>query len=78
MTQNIDPQAPVSRYSTLSVIAFVLDFVFAPAGIICAHIALAQSNRRGGRGRGFSMSGLVVGYTLLALGIIGVIIRVVH
>jgi hypothetical protein len=78
MAQNSDPQAPVGRFSALSVIAFVLDFLFAPAGIICAHIALAQSSRNGGRGRGFSKSALIVGYTLLAIDIIGLIIRIIQ
>jgi hypothetical protein len=65
--------------NTLAIIALILGFVFAPAGIICGHIALGQIKRTGEGGRGLALAGLILGYVftaLFVLYIIGVIIFV--
>jgi hypothetical protein len=73
-----EPQYPPSRYSALAVAAFVLDFIFAPAGIVCAHIALAQAKQNRDRGRAFSEAALAIGYGILALGIIGLALQTIR
>jgi hypothetical protein len=65
--------------NTLAIIALILGFVFAPAGIVCGHIALGQIKRTGEGGRGLALAGLILGYVFTAifvLYIIGVIIFV--
>jgi peptidyl-prolyl cis-trans isomerase B (cyclophilin B) len=64
------------RYNTLSIIAFVLAFVVSLGAVICGHIALAQINRTGERGRGFAIWALVLGYLGILLGVIYIVVIV--
>lgn len=67
--------------NTLSIVAFVcslaglVTYVSAVAGIICGHIALNQMRRSNDpTGRGFAVASLVIGYTIVALGVAAIVL----
>jgi peptidyl-prolyl cis-trans isomerase B (cyclophilin B) len=45
-------------------------------GIVLSHIGLSQIKRTGESGRGFALTGLVVGYCLVGLSVLAVIVFV--
>lgn len=49
--------APNDRWNTMSIVGFVLSFVFCPAGLILSIIALRQINRTQERGKAFAIAG---------------------
>jgi hypothetical protein len=67
---------PPRRTNTLaiaSLVCSVLGFttgVSAIAGVICGHMALSQIPRTGEEGRSLAIAGLVIGYGVLALGLL--------
>lgn len=58
---------PTPPQNVLAVVAFVLSFFVALAGIVCGHIALSQIKRSHERGRGLAVAALVIGYASLAV-----------
>lgn len=65
------PEPPVSRaanYSyeppinVLAVVSLILSILFAPAGIVTGHIALAQIRKSRDKGRGVALAGTIIGY----------------
>ncbi|MBI5161132.1 MAG: DUF4190 domain-containing protein [Micrococcales bacterium] len=52
-------------------------FVAPVAGIITGHIALSQIKRTGQQGRGMALAGVIVGYSLAGLTVIGIVIYVI-
>jgi len=74
---------PGGRMNTFSIISFasaiggailsflpfigLIVFVSVPGAIITGHIALSQIKRTGGRGRGFALTGVIIGYLSVAL-----------
>ncbi|MEB0285329.1 MULTISPECIES: thioredoxin domain-containing protein [Cryobacterium] len=58
------PQVP--RTNTLAIVSLVSAFVVSLVAVITGHIALGQIARRGERGRGLAIAGLVIGYVGLA------------
>lgn len=81
---NVAPPAPQGqpysaaplgpRTNTLAIIALIAAFVFAPAGIICGHIALSQIKRTGEGGQGLALWGTILGYVFTALGLLAIIL----
>jgi hypothetical protein len=79
------PAAPIARTNRLAIAALVCGIVqfgypfakgFALAGIaaiILGHRAIRQINRSGDRGYGLAKAGLILGYAVLALSLIGII-----
>jgi hypothetical protein len=63
-------QDPANRTNPLSVASFFLSFFICLLGIVMGHIALKQIKRTGEGGRGLAIAGLVIGYTILVLGLI--------
>ena len=51
--------------SSAAIASLVVDFFFAPVGIVLGHIALRTIARDKLRGRGVAIAGVVVGYVLL-------------
>jgi hypothetical protein len=51
-----------------------LGAVIAPVGAILGHVALNQIKRTDEEGRGMALAGVIVGWALTALAIIGVIV----
>jgi peptidyl-prolyl cis-trans isomerase B (cyclophilin B) len=67
------PPPPVRQTNAWAVAALVSSFVFAPMGIVAGHIALSQIKRTGDEGKGLAIAGLVIGYMLTAVMIVGLI-----
>lgn len=63
--------------NSLAIVALVSSLVFAPLGIIFGHISLSQIKRTGEQGRGMALAGLVIGYVVTVLAIIGLAITLV-
>ena len=57
-------QAPMN---TLSIVSLVCAFVFAPAGLVCGIIALSQIKKKGERGKGMAIAGVVISALSLLL-----------
>jgi hypothetical protein len=57
---------PPQSTNTLAVVALVLAFVFAPAAIVCGHIARKQIRTSGESGDGLALAGLICGYVFTA------------
>jgi hypothetical protein len=62
--------APASRVNSLAVLALVFAFVFAPAGIVLAHLARRRITESGERGAGLATAALVVGYVIVAVAVV--------
>lgn len=65
------PQESTNTCATLSVVFAIL---FAPAGAVLGHVALAQIKRTGQRGRDRAIIGLVVSYVLIVITVVGLVI----
>lgn len=59
----------------LSLSGLVVGITVIP-GIVLSHIGLSQIKRTGESGRGFALTGLVVGYCLVGLSVLAVIVVV--
>ena len=71
------PTAPVNEHTnTLSILAIIFGFAGSILGIVFGHIALAQIRRTAEQGRGLAITGLVVGYIGLAIGVIALIVAI--
>lgn len=53
--------------NVLAIIALIAAFVFAPAAIICGHIALGQIKRTGEGGHALALWGTILGYVFTAI-----------
>lgn len=69
--------APVNKWNTMSIIGFVLSFVFAPAGLILSIIALREVNRSREQGKAFAIAGIVISAVALVILLITIIIAVI-
>jgi hypothetical protein len=67
----------VAPTNTLAILALVLAFVFAPAGVICGIIARKQIRQTHEQGEGLAIAGIVVGSILVALGVLYVLFVIV-
>jgi hypothetical protein len=57
--------------NTMAILALVLALVFSPAGIICGHIARRQIAQTGEDGAGLATAGMVIGYVITGLYVLG-------
>ena len=74
------PQGPYGPYgqgppprggpNVLAILSLVLAFVFAPAGIVCGHLAKRQIRQTGEEGDQLATWGLVLSYIFTAIGLI--------
>ena len=68
--------APNDRWNTMSIVGFVLSFVFCPAGLILSIIALRQINRTQERGKAFAIAGIVISAIAIVIVIIAIILAI--
>ena len=68
---------PVRGTNTMAILALVMAFVLAPLGLIFGIVARRQIRETGEDGDGLALAGVVIGATLTALYIIGIVIAVV-
>ena len=66
----------VPRTNTLSIVSLITGFFCSIAAVITGHLALNQIRRTGQTGRGFAITGLILGYLGIALFTLGVIFAV--
>lgn len=52
--------------NTFAVVAVILAFMQPVAGVVFGHLALGQIKRNGDTGRGLALTGLIVGYVMIA------------
>jgi hypothetical protein len=76
VAQTVPRTPPVAIWSLiLTVLSFTCGWLFtAIPAVICGHIARAKIRKSGGAlgGRGIATTGLILGYTALVLGIMGI------
>ena len=72
----VNPLAVVALVSSL-VGLFVIPVIGQIVGIITGHISLKQLKTTGERGRGMALSGVLIGYISLGLGILAIVLLVV-
>lgn len=72
----VSPLAIVALVSSL-VGLFVIPVIGQIVGIITGHIALKQVKTSGERGRGMALSGVLIGYISLGLGILLIVLTIV-
>ncbi len=74
------PQRPTNVLAIISLVASCAGWLIpgaSIAGIITGHIALGQIKRTGEGGRGLALGGVIVGYSLTGLAILGIIAYIV-
>jgi hypothetical protein len=59
-----------ARYNVLSIVGFILAFVFSLAGLIVSIIAFSQIKKTGERGRGLALAGIILSAVFMVVGII--------
>lgn len=67
----------VEQLQSLSGFLFGASFLSNVGAVATGHVALSQIKRGRGSGRGWALGGLITGYVLLALAVIGVLAVVV-
>ncbi len=72
------PYGTPSRTNTMAILAIIFGFVFSVLGIVFGHIALSQIKRTGESGRGLALTGLIVGYVSVGLGVVFLILYVLY
>lgn len=66
------PYAPqIMPTNTMAILALVFVFIFAPVSIVFGHIAKRQMSRSGEEGNGLATAGLILGYIVTAIMVIG-------
>jgi len=70
--QPVRPPQPtnVAQTNAFALVSVILAFLQPIAGIVFGHIALSQIKRNGDTGRGLALTGVIVGYVWLALGLL--------
>lgn len=64
---------PTAEVNTLATLSVVFAFVFAPAGAVLGHVALAQIKRRNEPGRQRAILGLTLSYAVILLALIALV-----
>ncbi|MEH0058068.1 DUF4190 domain-containing protein [Auritidibacter ignavus] len=60
--------------NTLSIIGFILAFLFAPVGAILSHVARGQIKKSGERGGGLALAGIIIGWVVTVLAIVALVV----
>jgi hypothetical protein len=63
--------------NTMAILALVLAFVFAPAGLILGIVARRQIKRTGEEGNGLALAGIIVGGIFTALAVLFIVLIIV-
>jgi hypothetical protein len=74
----VPPGYPPAFYrrptNTLAVLALVMAFVFAPAGLVLGIVARRQIRETGEEGDGLALAGIIVGAIACALVVLGIVL----
>ena len=63
--------------NTMAILALVLAFAFAPAGLILGIIARKQIKQTGEQGDGLALAGIIIGAIATALFVLGIVLWIV-
>jgi hypothetical protein len=63
--------------NTMAILALVLAFVFAPAGLVLGIIARRQIRRTGEEGDGLALAGIIVGGIVTAIFVLGIVFWII-
>jgi hypothetical protein len=61
----------------MAILALVLAFVFAPAGLVLGIIARRQIRRTGEEGDGLALAGIIVGGIVTAIFVLGIVFWII-
>ena len=64
------------RTNVMAILGLVFAFVFSPLGIVFSAIGLGQVRRRGEKGRGLALTGLILSVVFLVIGVLFTIVVV--
>lgn len=67
---------PPRGTNAMAIAALVSSFLIAPLGIVFGHISLSQLKKSNEEGRGLAIAGLVIGYVLTAVIVLGVVVSI--
>ena len=68
------PTGQQQETNTLATLSVVFAFVFAPAGVILAHLALSQIHQTGDRGRDRALVGVTLSYVFITVAVVALIV----
>ncbi|MGV0160272.1 sensor domain-containing protein [Mycobacterium colombiense] len=71
------PAPPRDEANVLATLSVVFAFVFAPAGLILGHLALAQIRHSGERGRDRALVGVTLSYVFITAAVIALIVAAI-
>lgn len=66
------PAAPLGETNGLAIAALIVVFFNGLVGAILGHVALGQLTRRNQRGRGLALAAIIIGWTTVAIAVLGV------
>lgn len=66
------PAAPLGETNGLAIAALIVVFFNGLVGAILGHVALGQLSRRNQRGRGLALAAIIIGWTTVAIAVLGV------
>jgi hypothetical protein len=70
----VAPPSPASQGTNgLSIAGFILAFIAAPIGFILSIIGVAVAGRRGQKGKGLAIAGIVISVVIMGAGIAGIV-----
>jgi Sec-independent protein secretion pathway component TatC len=62
------------KTNTLAIVSLILAFFVPLVGAILGHVAMGQIKKTGEQGRGIALAGVIVGWVLTALSVLGAIL----
>jgi hypothetical protein len=71
------PQAYARPTNTMAILALVMAFVFAPAGLILGIVARRQIKQTGEEGEGLALAGIIVGGLFTAIFVLLIVIWII-
>lgn len=63
-----------TKTNTLAIVSLILAFFLPLIGAILGHVALGQIKKSGEEGRNLALAGVIIGWVLTALSILGTIL----
>ena len=67
---------PPQKTNVMAVLGLVFAFLFAPLGVVFSAIGLSQTRRRGEKGRGLALAGLIIAVLAVVLEVLVVVLAV--
>ena len=68
--------APPQKTNVMAVLGLVFAFLFAPLGVVFSAIGLSQTKRRGAKGRGLALAGLIIAILAVVLEVLVIVLAV--